>query len=1370
MLLAVVLFAAGLFGLHRLQAGNITGALLWQANQAEKSGNPNLAARYLSRYLEFVPEDIEEREHLANVLSDDKLIITAGAMRRAEYAINQVLTWDPQRHKLRLVLCRILLATQRPEQAEEHLKVLQNKLPESGDVAFLTGQWRELRLQTQAVGVKKDEQQRLLREIRSDYERAIRLDPRKAGAYLRLVAVLRQQDFGKDQRENVGEIDRTVAAALRNLPDDAGVLSLAAQRAQEKGDTASARKYLEAGLKQDPNEPRLYQALARLHNQLGNRAEAIAQLKRGLEAVGKERQGDLHWTLANLLLDDEQFEPARKIISQIRGVHALSADYLDARGMMYQGRWYDAARTLERLRPALKAVAELTLQVDIFLGLCYQKIDEPLRALSAYDRAASADPTSLAAQHGKTMALWRLGQRDEALQRLRQLIEGNTNRGEANRWRVEYARMLMEAQLGRDPEIGQKLAQLLEDAEKGSAQAVECALLRAVLLFAEKKVEQAQAELHRVIQAAPKRFEPWLALAELAMETRQPQQAGEILEQAGKHVDDTAEFRLARIQFASRYRKDSVDLLNAAEKDLGQFSAKQQARLLESLAEVHFRANRPTEAVRLLRQMAALPPHAEDVRVRMMLLSLALAQNDETEAQRVLGEVKKIEGEPATEWSYGEALRLIGRARRAPTDEQKSLLDQSRTLLNTAASRRPDWPAVFLARGEVDELDHKPEQAIVSYRKALDLGSRDPHGVYQLLQLLSNAQRFDEAEQLIRKMDQVGIGTNIGRQLVFDFLLQGQDYKTATQIGKRVVQQDSKNYRDHLLQGQLLSAGGRLSAEAETAFRRAVALAERQPETWVALVRYLGSTGQFAKALEEIASAEPKLDADVRYVALASCHEVLGTLDEAEKMYRKAMAEQPRSARVHRTAADFFLRFGKVRDAEKLYRDMLDGKLGTIEGEPASIRRSLALALARSGDPQRGSEALKLVGLGVDADGNLQGTGQGNGTAASTEHRLTQARVLAALGSHALRGEAAKQFESLHQKQALPIEDQYQLAYLLHLDGSDPANWSRARDILNGITTSQPFNARFLAFHANLRLLHKEVAEAEALITRLEQLEHDRKLPPGLLGSVELKARSLELRGKEQQAIALVQDFARQKEAPRSRTLLLAGLLGRAGSYEEAVDRCYDLKPAQREEAYGAAIGLLRAGKPASSQSAKLQRWQQQMDRVESDLRASVSLDEDNLVLRLQLADLLELQGRFDQSEAVSRDVLKKDADNLVALNNLAWMLAHGKDQAREALTLVDRAIARHGARPELLDTRAVVNLNLGNVQGAVRDLEKVVRDAPTPTRYFHLSRAHHLAKNAPQALAALRRANDLGLNVQQLHPKDQELYPVLSAELQKQP
>ena len=1360
LLIAVLVFAGALFGVHRLQASNIANALLWQANQAETTGKPDVAARYLGRYLEFVPDDIEQRAHLATILSDEKVAVTPGAVRRAEFVINQVLAWDPLRHDLRQSLCRLAMASRKIDLAREHLDFLQAKLPDSGDVAFLQGQWQELQIQTKGTTLTPKDKEDHLQAARKRYEQAIAAMPTKVDAYLRLVAVLKQLDFGKEPK-NAAEIDRRVAQAIQQAPDDAAVLSLAAQRAQEKGESAAALKYLEAGLKQNPTEARLYQALARIHSQQGNRKQAIAQLKTGLQSVAKPHHADLMWMLGNLLLDDEQMDAARKTIAQVREANPLSADYLEARCMMQQGRWPDAARTLEKLRPAFKSIVELSLQLDLYLGTCYQKMDEPLLQLSAFQRATKTDPSSAAARHGEATALAALGQRDDSMNKIRQLIAGNSNRAEAARWRIEYARLLLQGDVARDPKLAVQVRKELDDAEKDLPRSLEGAILRAELLFAEKRADDAEAEVRKAMQNDPKRFEPWVALATLAMAAKQPEKAEELLTEAAKRVGDTVEFRVAQIQFWGRHRPDRSDAFAALENGVERFTIKEQARVLEALAEAHFFANRMSESARLLRRLADMPPHAEDVRLRMQTLTLAILQDDEPEMRRVLAEVKRIEGEPATEWNYGEALRLIWRFRQGGN---KELLDQARTLLTAAATRRANWPALLIARGDVDELQGKIEQAITSYAKALDLGSRDPHALYQLVLLLGKSQRLEEAEQAIRKAAQIDLGVSAGKRAVV--LMYGKDAQTASQFARRLVHPQSKDYRDQLWLGQVLSAGGRESADAEAAFRQAVALGESRPETWVSLVRYLAATGQFAKAVDEIALAEKKLADDVKRLAVAQCYDALGAQDQAEQAYRAVLEQATSSVAANRAAGDYFLRAGKPRDAESVYRKLLEGDLRPGDADVLAARRGLALALARVGSPRAVPEALRLVGLALDASERLDAST----LAAAPDSRLAQARVLAALPNHALRAKAIEVLDAMQEKQALPVEDQYQLARLLHLHGPEPANWQKAQAVLKGITTAYPNHARFLAFHANLLLLHKEVGEAEELIARLEKLEADRKLPPGVLGSVELKARALEQRGKELQAVALLQSFAQQKDALPSRTFLLAGLHGRLGNFQEAVDLCFEVKAkGYREEAYGAVIGLLRASKPAASQSAKFQSWQQQSQRVEEAVRTSVQRDEQNLVLRLMLADLMEMQGRTDQVESLCRGILTTDPNNLVALNNLAWLLSGKEGKDAEALELIQRAIAQHGPRPELLDTRAVVYLSLGKQKEAIQDLEKAVRDAPTPSRYFHLTRAHHLAKNAPLALAALQRANDLGLDVQQLHPIDQEVYPRIVGELQKQ-
>ena len=105
----------------------------------------------------------------------------------------------------------------------------------------------------------------------------------------------------------------------------------------------------------------------------------------------------------------------------------------------------------------------------------------------------------------------------------------------------------------RDPTLRTKIRAEVDAAEKDLPSAVECAIIRAELLFMERPPEQAataaSAEINKAIERDPKKFEGWMALAALAMANKEPERADEILTEAAKHVAANADF--CRRGFAS---------------------------------------------------------------------------------------------------------------------------------------------------------------------------------------------------------------------------------------------------------------------------------------------------------------------------------------------------------------------------------------------------------------------------------------------------------------------------------------------------------------------------------------------------------------------------------------------------------------------------------------------------------------------------------------------------------------------------------------------------------------------------------------------------------------------------------------------------
>lgn len=1346
LLITAIVFAGAVFGLHRLQAGNIADALLWQAAQAEKEGKLDRAAKYLGRYLEFVRDDIDTRAHLGTLLADPQVATTPQRRARARFVIDQVLAKDPDRHDLRKRACEILIAGRSFEAAKEHLTYLERSQSSSASIALLSGQWHEA-------------QGKISPAIEA-YRRAVKLDANLTDAYVRLVTVLKQSDFGKEP-QNAEEIEQLLVTALEKTPHDGAVLSLAAEQAQGKGKTRIALNYLEDGLKHNPAEPRLYLALARIQSEQGKRPEAITKLRLGLDAVRKENRHELRWTLANLLLDDNRMDDAQKVIGEIRETNVLSADYLQARAMMLRGRWFDAARQFDKIRPAVKGMKELSFQVDLYLGGCFEQLDEPMQQLAAYERASKLDPTSVAAMRGLANARSALGQTAEALEIHRELVLMAKEPNESAQRRLDYARLLLQSMSAQNSRDLTRVRNELDDIEKTLGKSLDVSLLRAEFLFLQGDKTAAENMLQELIKEHPNRHEPWIALLTLSG----PGDVESLMQRALTRFKDKAEFRAAQIHFWSRhYDAGGSAALKTIEDDIGAFEPRPRSILLQALAETHYVAGKYDDSRRALTKLIALPMHAQDVRFHMQLLELAILQDDDEQARNVLDGIKKLEGDAAggPDWSLGEAMRIINAARR----NRKEDLEKARQLLTVAAAHRPNWHPIIQLRAEIDDLQGRSDQAIANYRLAIDLGSRDPLANKQLLYLLSQAQRHEEVEQVLARMQKQQGATGEVIKLFAQQAVVRHRWKDAEYLIKKIVTSDSKNYRDHLWMGQVLSIGGQSSEDAEKALRRAVALAPEQPETWIGLVRHLIGNGQHEDARKEIENASKALPANRKDGALAQCHELRGFLGDAADCHKAALENSSNPAAAHRAAAEFYQRVKRPAEAEVLYRKAYERKIPVSDEEANAARRGLAVALARQPRPGKAAEALKLVALQVDEQGLLKDAK----FAEMPDELLLQAKVLGLLNHHKLREKAIGLLESLQKKNLLGPDDRFSLARLYVQHGGS-AEWAKARILLKALVADQPKHVRYLTYAAQQHIQQKEYADAEPIIARLEAVERERKAMQGGFGSIELRAKIMEQRGLGLQAATLLSEYAKQPGASPSRKLLLAHLHGRLGNFRDAIDTCVELRQVEslQNEASAAAIAILRMNKPSEAQPTKYDQWVKERDRVESILREAMQKNPD-VVVRLHLADLMELQGKYKDVELLCREVLAQFEDHLVALNNLAWLLGQKEQTANEALTLIDRAVNKYGPRPELLDTRAVAQLALGRIEPALRDLERVVNEAPTPTRLFHLCRAYERAKNLPSAQAALRQANEAGLTPQLLHPVEQAEYERVAAILSRRP
>jgi tetratricopeptide (TPR) repeat protein len=429
-----------------------------------------------------------------------------------------------------------------------------------------------------------------------------------------------------------------------------------------------------------------------------------------------------------------------------------------------------------------------------------------------------------------------------------------------------------------------------------------------------------------------------------------------------------------------------------------------------------------------------------------------------------------------------------------------------------------------------------------------------------------------------------------------------------------------------------------------------------------------------------------------------------------------------------------------------------------VKAPPAQVERArygLAVVLANGTDYRRFREALDLVGVKLDGQGKL--AAETNRGQESTECKRCKARVLATQPQKQFRARAVELLEELERSGALLPDDRFVLGVLYDADG----NWAGAAGQVRELTRLPAPAPRHLAWYVMGLLRQKavDVGEAERCVARLAKLEETYQVGPNRFASVELKARLLESRGQGDEALKLLRAHVGRKDARPEEGLLVHASLRRQKRYAEAFAECEQVwreKKWPPEVAGSVSITLLRGMKPTDAQCEKVETW----------LREAIAASPQSAVLRMHLADLYDQRGRYAEAEQAYREVLKKEPGNFVALNNLAWLLALRKGDAAEAERCINEAISNLGRRGDLLDTRGMVKIALGRPDAAILDLQDAAADSESPTRLFHLARAHHLARDRANAARVLAQARQRGLDPGLLHPVEQEACRKLLAEL----
>jgi tetratricopeptide (TPR) repeat protein len=168
-----------------------------------------------------------------------------------------------------------------------------------------------------------------------------------------------------------------------------------------------------------------------------------------------------------------------------------------------------------------------------------------------------------------------------------------------------------------------------------------------------------------------------------------------------------------------------------------------------------------------------------------------------------------------------------------------------------------------------------------------------------------------------------------------------------------------------------------------------------------------------------------------------------------------------------------------------------------------------------------------------------------------------------------------------------------------------------------------------------------------------------------------------------------------------------------------------------------------------------------QKDKALADFSKAVELAPTTFLYLNNRANAYDLLGRFQEAMADREKILEHNANDPIALNDLAWFLATSPEpalrQTARAVELARKAVALAPNEGTIANTLGAALYRAGSWKEAIATLEKslLLRNGGDSFDYFFLAMAHHQLGNHAEA----RRWYDRAVQwMDQNAPKDDEL------------
>ncbi|MCH7557420.1 MAG: tetratricopeptide repeat protein [Planctomycetes bacterium] len=895
-------------------------------------------------------------------------------------------------------------------------------------------------------------------------------------------------------------------------------------------------------------------------------------------------------------------------------------------------------------------------------------------------------------------------------------------------------------------DIEKDLSALLEKASNG---ALEVKLLQYQLALRQSNFANAQALVTQLKKDHPLQIRIAMAEAELLIAQDKMNEAISMLNKTMEEFPQNVE--PVRYIAILLNRQGNQEKCEAIIKDaLARIDQPVNQRTLGLLlAEFYSLWNQKDDAYPTLSALAEKLP--DDIPVKRRLLLCEQVIKDPEKAQQLVNDIKLLEGEDGWQWRHEQAkLWFAADDFKVRYPQIVSLLQENMRANSNDQASRMLLAAAYDRSGEL-------RLAISTYREALSRSPDDLRIIMPTVAALYKANKpeeYDEADQLLSRVSQQKHPQL--QQLQLQSYLRHGELSLASDILQDFISNDPNNQANRLSLALLKTQQAKFDEAGELLDELKAKSPNSLPITY-AQIQLNIRQNKSAEALKLCDEIINNLDNAYAYVLRARTYDSLGQADKALRDFEHAAAIEPNNVSVWMARSDFYLSMGQTDKAIADIQQALSLGLSDIQ-----IQKRAILLLFESGDAEKIRQGKVLIDEALQSNPD------------DVDLRLFKAKSLLTEGMAPAIKNATRILQKI-------TEDQPEISQAWALLGKisfSQKQFSKAMDAaLRGLAHTP--NDRTL-------LLLKAGAEAKrSPVLAIPTLKMLRELDPNNTDA----------------AMFLANTYITTKEPRKAVNILKAQLVSRAGTQDErrikvalavALHKNGNKADAQKEfdsliqsepndpVPLLAQVRLLKDDQLWSELSQKVTDWYQKHPEdsrtpiiiarnlvttdnsqakktAEDILRIMLKNDSDSIETMTALAILLYTIGRSDESVPLYQRTLQLKPDNLIIINNLAWIMCEEQGNFQEALELAQRGLQISPNYIDLIDTRGVAYYRLGEFNKAVEDFTTCIKLYPdgTPAAIsarFHLARAFDKLGQKDKAVKRLNQALDM---YQALDPAD---------------